>query len=93
MLFKGCLKFKGCFKEVFKGVYRNYQGFSQEQGCFNKVSIGFKEVSGNIQRCLKKVSSVFQLSSFKGILKKFKRCVKEVSKVFQELTEKFQECL
>ena len=81
MLFKGCLKFKGCFKEVLRVFTENIKGFPRKfEGCFKEVSRGFKEVSGNIQRCFKKVSWVFQLrlKGFQVVLRVFQRYLKEV---------------
>ena len=64
-MFKGCLKFPGCFKEVsrmfqgsFKGVFRKFQE------CFHEVSRlfhgSFKSVSRKFQERFKEVSGKFQ---------------------------------
>ena len=79
-LFKGCLKCKGCFKEVLRVFTESFKGISREfKGCF-------KEVSGKYQGCFKKVSRLFQLrlkdvsSNFKGVSRVFERrlCSKEL---------------
>ena len=69
--FKGCLKFKWCFKDVSKKFFVCLQKvprvfLTSLKGVSKKFQECFKEVSGKLQGCSRKVSRVIQLT-LKGV--------------------------
>ena len=69
--FKGCLKFKWCFKEVFPVFTESSKGISKKfEGCF-------KEISSMFQGSFRETLRVFH-ESFKGVSTKIEGCFKEL---------------
>ena len=60
-LFKGCLKCKGCVKEVLRVFTESFKGVSRK---FRVFQGGFKRVSRKFQECFKEVKEKY-LVSFK----------------------------